>query len=85
MVVGMPLPTRCICRTYTASSTSTPTVCRPCCRCVSYFRDWHASPHQVYLSYLDSVKYFHPENVMAYGCPNPNTSLRTFVYHQLQV
>lgn len=39
----------------------------------------------VYLSYLDSVKYFRPENVMAVGCPNPSTSLRTFVYHQLQV
>mmetsp|Transcript_3745 Transcript_3745/g.10568 ORF Transcript_3745/g.10568 Transcript_3745/m.10568 type:complete len:1130 (-) Transcript_3745:1380-4769(-) len=39
----------------------------------------------VYLSYLDSVRYFHPDGVAAAGCPNPRTSLRTFVYHQLQV
>jgi E1A/CREB-binding protein len=39
----------------------------------------------VYLSYLDSVKYFRPDNVLAHGCPNPKTSLRTFVYHQLLV
>ena len=39
----------------------------------------------VYLSYLDSVKYFRPDNVMAVGCPNNKTHLRTFVYHQLLV
>ncbi|KAG1663398.1 hypothetical protein FOA52_011676 [Chlamydomonas sp. UWO 241] len=39
----------------------------------------------VYLSYLDSIRYFRPDGMMASGCPNPNTQLRTFVYHQLQV
>ena len=39
----------------------------------------------VYLSYLDSVKYFRPDNVLAVGCPNNKTQLRTFVYHQLLV
>lgn len=37
----------------------------------------------VYLSYIDSVRYFQPENVQA--CGAGNVSLRTYVYHQILI
>ncbi|KAG1671872.1 hypothetical protein FOA52_003439 [Chlamydomonas sp. UWO 241] len=60
------------------------------CLFVMYVQEYGAdcsapNTNVVYLSYLDSIRYFRPDGVMASGCPNPNTQLRTFVYHQLQV
>lgn len=55
------------------------------CLYVQEFDHTNPAPNTraVYLSYLDSVKYFRPENIITAG--TNNVALRSFVYHEVLI